>query len=162
MAEAGACLWMSRTGDVMAHLTKVTCPVTQDDWFAYQAALGCKEHASRASWERFTRCDFYDDDVYLVQVDKSPDHEFRNAEVWQLWVSRKDGGHTRSRTDLMRIKNEIVGEEYEAIELYPAEARLNDAANRSSLLVFIELNGQRAPRFPAGPAGRALGVPGQH
>lgn len=153
---------MWRTGDLMAQLSKVTCPLERDAWFAYQADLGCKEQVSRASWERFARCDFYADDDYLVQVDKTPEHEFRNAEVWQLWVSRKDGGHTRSRADLMRIKNELVGEEFEAIELYPAEARLNDGANRSSLFVFIELNGKRAPRFPAGPSGRPFGVLGQH
>lgn len=153
---------MWRIGDVMAQLSKVTCPVTKDAWFAYQAAIGVKDEVSRASWERFVSCDFYADSEYLVQVDKTPVHEFRNAEVWQLWVSRKDGAHTRSRADLMRIKNELVGEEFEAVELYPAEARVNDAANRSSLFVFIELNGKRAPRFPAGPAGRCFGIPGQH
>lgn len=128
----------------------------------HQAALGCSEQACIASWERFAQCDFYANDQYLVQVDRNPVHEFMRAVVLQLWVSRHDGGYTRSRADLMEIKNEIVGEEFEAVELYPAEDRVNDAANRSSLFVFLELNGKRAPRYPAGSFHRGIGVLGQH
>jgi hypothetical protein len=38
--------------------------------------------------------------------------------------------------DLQRIKNEICGDETEAIELYPAESRLVDTANQYHLFVF--------------------------
>lgn len=162
MGVVAAWPWVLPIVNVMAFLTKVTCPVTKDAWLSYQAALGCTEQVSHASWERFVRCDFYTSEEYLVQVDSQPVHEFRRASVLQLWVSRHDGGHTRSRGDLMRIKNEIVGEEFEAIELFPAEHRVNDAANRTSLFVFLELNGTRAPRYPAGPSERGVGVLGQH
>jgi hypothetical protein len=35
--------------------------------------------------------------------------------------------------DLQRIKNELVGPECEAVELYPAESRLVDTANQYHL-----------------------------
>jgi hypothetical protein len=154
--------WLLRIGESMSRLIKVLCPVSREDWLSFQSALGRSSQAAQAAWERFQACDFYSDDVYLVQLDKRPQHAFKNAEVWQLWISRRDGDHSRDRTDFMRIKNEVVGEEFEAVELFPAESRLNDAANRTSLFVFIELNGRRAPRFPAGPESSRFGVVGQH
>ena len=38
--------------------------------------------------------------------------------------------------DFQRIKNDIVGPEYEAVELYPAESRLLDPSNRFYLWCF--------------------------
>jgi len=38
--------------------------------------------------------------------------------------------------DLQRIKNEIVGPEFDAVELYPAESRLVDTCNQYHLFVF--------------------------
>lgn len=46
--------------------------------------------------------------------------------------------------DLQRIKNELCGEECEAVELYPAESRLVDTANQYHLFVF------RTYKFPFG------------
>lgn len=38
--------------------------------------------------------------------------------------------------DLQRIKNELVGAEYDGVELYPAESRLVDTANAFHVYVF--------------------------
>jgi hypothetical protein len=52
--------------------------------------------------------------------------------------------HDRGRTtkhdwrDFQRIKNELVGEDREAIEIYPAESRLVDASNEYHLWVMPE------------------------
>jgi hypothetical protein len=42
---------------------------------------------------------------------------------------RLDGQAIHDWRELQRIKNEIVGDEIEAVELYPAESRLLDTAN---------------------------------
>lgn len=46
--------------------------------------------------------------------------------------------------DLQAIKNELVGPEHEAIELYPAESRLVDTANQYHLWVLKDPS-QRIP-----------------
>ena len=38
--------------------------------------------------------------------------------------------------DLQRIKNELIGRDREAVELYPAEARLVDTSNQYHLFVL--------------------------
>jgi hypothetical protein len=72
---------------------------------------------------RYTK-DTYGDDLVHLSVkrnDKNPMHDWR---------------------DMQRIKNEILGEEEEAMELYPAESRLIDTANQYHLWSFPE---RRAP-----------------
>lgn len=65
----------------------------------------------------------------LYQVVESP-----MAPGWiHLSVKRRDGNPVHDWRDLQRIKNELVGPEAEAVELYPAESRLVDAANRFHL-----------------------------
>jgi len=56
------------------------------------------------------------------------------------WVHLSIKDHGRSARhdwrDLQRIKNELVGPEFEAIEIYPAESRLVDTCNQYHLFVF--------------------------
>lgn len=47
-----------------------------------------------------------------------------------IGVSALDHTARHDWRDLQRIKNDIVGTEWEAIELYPAESRLVDPSNR--------------------------------
>lgn len=58
------------------------------------------------------------------------------------WIHLSIKDHDRSARhdwrDLQRIKNELVGPECDAIEIYPAESRLVDAANQYHLFVFLE------------------------
>ena len=41
--------------------------------------------------------------------------------------------------DMQRIKNEVVGEQFDAVEVYPAESKLVDTANQYHLFVFGHL-----------------------
>lgn len=59
----------------------------------------------------------------IKTLDKAPYHDWR---------------------DYQRIKNELVGPEYEAVELYPAESRLVDTSNQYHLWCFLEF------KFPFG------------
>ena len=53
----------------------------------------------------------------IKRIDKHPVHDWRHFQ----W-----------------IKNELVGEEHEAIEIYPAESRMVDTSNQYHLWVFAE------------------------
>lgn len=68
--------------------------------------------------------------VYLSikTLDKQPRHDWR---------------------EMQRIKNELVGEEVEAVEVYPAESRLVDTSNQFHMFCFPELAFERR-RLPFG------------
>jgi len=57
-----------------------------------------------------------------------------------IWLSIKtlDRSAWHDWRDLQRIKNELVGPEVEAVELFPAESRLVDGANQFHLWCFPE------------------------
>lgn len=60
------------------------------------------------------------------------------ARVLHLSIKRNDRKPVHDWRDLQRIKNELVGPEAEAVELYPAESRLVDAANQYHLWVLVD------------------------
>lgn len=84
---------------------------------------------------------------YQVSIDRNPPHGFPSPCVW-LAIKRLDRGPVgveRFR-DFQRIKNELVGPECEAFEIYPAESRLVDSANSYHLHAFPDPE----MRIPAG------------
>ncbi|MGH8898799.1 MAG: DUF7694 domain-containing protein [Egibacteraceae bacterium] len=77
------------------------------------------------------------------------------GELAHLSIKRNDKNPLHDWRDLQRIKNEILGPEEEACELYPAESRLIDGANQFHLWCFL---GMRAPFGYEGP--RTVMLPG--
>lgn len=85
-----------------------------------------------------------------------PDRAFRNDtyEVLlnfgrpfiHLDIRRHDDAAVTNWRDLQQIKNEIVGPEHEAVELFPAESRLIDTGNQYHLWVYAD----PVTRFPLG------------
>lgn len=73
----------------------------------------------------------------------------------ELSIKTRDKAAHHDWRDLQRIKNELVGEWYEAVELYPSEKRLVDTANQYFLFVFPELD-FRNGWFPFGFADRIV------
>lgn len=71
-----------------------------------------------------------------------------------LWLSikRRDKTPVHDWRHFQRIKNEIVGPEFEGVELYPAESRLVDTANQYHLYVVDS----KAFRFGFGFQSRAV------
>jgi hypothetical protein len=56
-----------------------------------------------------------------------------------LNIRRRDGKPIlRDWRHFQRIKNELIGEECEAVEIYPAESRLNDTSNKYHLWCFAD------------------------
>ena len=71
--------------------------------------------------------------IYLVQVY----HRAHGCDVaLQLAVRRHDEGDGIGWDDLQRIKNEVVGDERIAIEVYPAQGDVIDQANMRHLFVL--------------------------
>lgn len=68
-----------------------------------------------------------------------------------LWLSFKtlDKQPRHDWREMQRIKNELVGEEFEAVEIYPAESRLVDTSNQYHLWVLIDLD-TKDKRLPFG------------
>lgn len=69
-------------------------------------------------------------DTYQVNVRK---FTFPIGETVHLSIKRIDRQPIHDWRDLQAIKNQIVGPECEAVELYPAESRLVDTANQFHL-----------------------------
>jgi len=85
-----------------------------------------------AAMERYeAKCRYFRNDLYQVQV-RTLDGDLEG--FVHINIRRIDGAPcTRDWRHFQQIKNEIVGEECEAIELYPAESRLTDTSNKYHL-----------------------------
>jgi hypothetical protein len=81
----------------------------------------------------------WENDTYIVRV-------YHEPPFIQLDISRKDEKPCENWRHFQQIKNELVGPEFEAVELYPAETRLVDTANQYHLWVYADPN----YRFPFG------------
>jgi hypothetical protein len=104
-------------------------------WTTFQQAVMPKDDALHA--EGFT--EVWKNSRYQVWI-RRPSSEY--GELIHLSIKRNDRNPMHDWRDLHRIKNEILGKEEEAVELYPAESRLVDAANQYHLWCF---KGQHAP-----------------
>lgn len=69
------------------------------------------------------------------------------AGVVHLSIRRNDRTTAKDWRDFQRIKNELAGPEWEAVELFPAESRLVDSANQYHLWCY-------ASGIPVGFSGR--------
>jgi hypothetical protein len=87
----------------------------------------------------------YVNDTYRVRIRDA-------APYLQLDISRLDGEPCTSWRDFQQIKNELVGIEYEGVELFPAESRLVDTANQYHLWVMPQIS----YRFPFGYQNRLV------
>jgi len=86
----------------------------------------------------------YLNDVYQVAVRRGL--KTKIGSVTHLSIKRLDKKAQMDWRHLQYIKNELVGEENEGCELFPAESRLVDGANQFHLWVFED----QSIRFPFG------------
>lgn len=68
---------------------------------------------------------------------------FARGDATQLVVRRHDGGEVHGWSDLQRVKNEVVGPDRVAIEVYPRDSDVVDHANLRHL--FVLPDGTDAP-----------------
>ena len=81
----------------------------------------------------------YENDLYHVDVNYTPPFA-------HLAIRRHDGLPCKEWMHFQQIKNEIIGPEHEAMELFPAESRLVNSANEYHLWVHTN----SSYRFPVG------------
>jgi hypothetical protein len=89
--------------------------------------------------QRMTSLEVWENNLYAVEIAHRPPFIHLN-------VTRHDRSPVKEWRHLQQIKNELVGPEYEAIELFPAESRLVDTANEYHLWVHAD----PGFRFPLG------------
>lgn len=83
-------------------------------------------------WRNETEC--FVNDVYQVNIMDVKDDD---GNRWKhLSIKRRDKKPIHDWRALQRIKNELIGEEFEAIEIYPRESELIDEANQYHLWVM--------------------------
>jgi len=74
------------------------------------------------------RCEYWINDLYQVEVRRQP-----STRSVHLNIRRRDGAAKRDWRHFQAIKNQLIGAECEAVELYPAESRKVDTTNKYHL-----------------------------
>lgn len=77
----------------------------------------------------------WQNDTYLVGLWRCRE-TFDGRKVIRLSIKRRDKKPLTSWSDKQDIKNQVVGKEHEAIELYPAESRRVDQSHQYHLWVI--------------------------
>jgi len=92
---------------------------------------GISEDSAR-DWVARVRSEvrFFVNDLYEVALSPT------GIDALQLTIQRRDGELIRDWRHFQQIKNELAGPEREAVELYPAESRKTDTANKWHLWVL--------------------------
>lgn len=107
--------------------------------------LGCSlEQARERMAEVAAAAEVWINDLYQVTMLREP----AGAGVY-LGICRRDGYPGRDWRHFQQIKNELIGPECEAIELFPAESRLIDVSNKYHLFGVAD----PSFRFPIGEHG---------
>lgn len=75
-------------------------------------------------------------DEYAVTKRVMKSNEEGQPDAIHLSIRRQDRLPCRDWRDFQRIKNQLAGPEWEAMEIYPAESRMVDMANQYHLWCF--------------------------
>jgi hypothetical protein len=103
-----------------------------------------RETAVAALKEDQETTEYFVNDLYQVALHRV---ESGYGKTVQLNIRRRDGKPIfRDWRHFQRIKNELVGEDIEGVELYPAEERHVDTSNKYSIWCVVE----PGFRFPFG------------
>ena len=87
-------------------------------------------------------CDTYENDIYIVMVFRGKQADWQvhdpalKGKMTYLSIKNKNKTSIHDWRHFQIIKNELVGEEFEGLEIYPMEERLVDTANQYHLFVF--------------------------
>lgn len=112
--------------------------------------LATQQHATgtaiaRPAWTPFQRLgthtmncvlkdgDVYDDSAEMFVNSRYKVAKYDDGEIIHLSIKRLDLQALQDWRELQRIKNELLGEEVEAVQLHPAESRLLDMCDQVHL-----------------------------
>ena len=97
-------------------------------------SLAEKARCVEAMVQRASLLQIYENDIYHVEVDTNA------APFIHLDIHRHDLAPCKNWRHFQQIKNELVGPEHEAVEIFPAESRLVDTSNQYHLWVHASAN----------------------
>lgn len=103
--------------------------------------FGLTEKEAKRQIERHKRQQVYRSSYYQVAVERIGNTNKRDGAapyLIELSIKRNDRGAIIDWRELQRIKNAIVGDETEAVQLFPAESRVVDTANQYWLYALPE------------------------
>lgn len=95
-----------------------------------------REQAIEALERYEASCRYWLNDLYQVQT-RTFHHEGFNQTMMHINIRRRDGAAIFDWRHRQLIKNQLLGDECEAFELYPAESRLVDTSNKYHLWGFL-------------------------
>lgn len=88
-------------------------------------------HYVEIALQRITCHNVWENDTYRVEIAMS-------GPFIHLDISRHDCQPIVDRVEFQEIKNQLVGPEHEAVQLFPGESRLVDTANQYHLWVHAD------------------------
>ena len=94
-----------------------------------------KAQAKKFIREKLINEEAWSNDIYNVSVNRGMNKAF-DLEITELSITRHDKQAIHDWRHFQLIKNDVLGENVEAIELYPNEERLMDTANTYWLYAF--------------------------
>jgi len=127
----------------------ISRPVPQPDHALELARITGKdaEEIYKMMIDANKKADYFINDLYQVT------RTIIDDDLIQLNIRRRDGKPIfRDWRHFQQIKNELIGEEHEAVELYPAESRKVDTSNKYHLWCLRKADA----RFPFGYNERLL------
>lgn len=92
-------------------------------------SLAEKAMCVEAMLQQASRFQVYENDLYRVEIDTD------SPPFIHLDIHRHDHTPCKNWCHFQQIKNELIGPEHEAVEIFPAESRLVDTANQYHLWV---------------------------
>lgn len=142
---------------ILSPFERGALPIKPRDFLGRLMSGGVSRSEAKAALRQLQSDEIYVNDQYQVNLSRHVKHGFPPPiEVVHLSVKRRDKAAFDDWRDLQTIKNALVGPEFEAIELFPAESRLVDTANQRHLWVLAKAGdgGRLVPvRTPVGWTG---------
>lgn len=102
-------------------------------WQEIKASTGWTESQARAQAQMLQRHHIWVNNLYQVNIEYADAGQPGAVGFAHLIVRRRDRQPIRSWSHFQQIKNELIGPECEAVELYPAESNLVDAKDHYHL-----------------------------
>lgn len=111
-----------------------------------QRAYNVSKKEARKEYRLLKRDEVYLNDTYQVNIKRIKWIDGIDDKLVHISIKRIDKQPIHDWRDLQDIKNQLLGKECEAIELYPAESRKVDTANQYHLWGIND----STYRFPVG------------
>jgi len=152
---------MGKYSKALSNRMRVNRPVSPFRQVSAEDVMGdgrwIKTENQSKCYEYYKTKEHWINDQYHVILDKECDDprlvgtHLLDYPLWNMRICRFDLARIHDWCILQEIKNKIVGDEFEALELYPARSRHMDEGNCYHLWILAPREGEtRPPKIPVG------------